>query len=83
VVTDKQVAPRDRAKYKGVTFIDWGAVALDGSYRSALLLFRHILPNPKFAYSVAQVDEYELASTTMGDYAPIIEQVPLSELRPR
>jgi hypothetical protein len=83
VVTDKQVAPRDRVKYKGVTFIDWGAVAADGSYRSALLLFRHILPNPKFAYSVAQVDEYQLASTTMGDYAPIIEQVPLSELRPR
>ena len=83
IVTDNQVAPRDRAKFKGVTFINWGAMAADGSYRSALLLFRHILPNPKFAYSVARVDEYQLASTTMGDYAPIIEQVPVSELRAR
>lgn len=83
VVTNDQVPVSERAKYKGVTFVDWGNATVSGAYRPATLLFRHILPGRAFKQSVAGVPINALATTTMGDYAPIIEQVPLSELRAR
>jgi len=73
----------ERAKYKGVTFIDWGKVNTTGAYDDALLLLRHILPNPRFKYSVDQVRIGDPATSKMGAYAPIITRVPLSELRAR
>ena len=83
VVTPQQVPVAERAKYKGVTFIDWGDVNDEGAQEAALLLFRNILPKPSFKQSVASVAFNQPATTTMGEYAPIIEQVPLSELRAR
>ena len=83
VVTPGQVPKAERAKYPGVTFIEWGKPNRDGSFKPALLLFRNILPKKSFRYSVANVKEYALATTTMRQYAPIISQVPLSELRAR
>lgn len=83
VVSEEQVSIADRAKYPGVTFIEWGDVTAQGAYEPALLLFRNILPKASFAQSVAGVPLNEPATSTMGDYAPIIEQVPLSELRAR
>lgn len=83
VVTPEQVPVAERAKYRGVTFVDWGVLNDKGAYDPALLLFRNILPKPAFKQSVASVGINALATTTMGDYAPIIEQVPLAELRAR
>ena len=83
VVTPQQVPVADRAKYKGVTFIDWGDVNDQGGQEDALLLFRNILPKPSFTQSVASVAFNQPATSTMGEYAPIIEQVPVSELRAR
>lgn len=83
VVTQEQVPVAERAKYPGVTFIDWGDVTAQGAYEPALLLFRNILPKASFAQSVAGVPLNAPATSTMGEYAPIIEQVPLSELRAR
>lgn len=83
VVTPDQVPVADRAKYKGVTFVNWGKANRQGAYADALLLFRHILANPGFKYSVDQVRIGEPATSEMGAYAPIITRVPLSELRAR
>lgn len=83
VVTREQVPVADRPKYKGVTFIDWGVLNDEGSYDPALLLYRNILPRKTFKFSAARVDLGQPATTTMGAYAPIIEQVPLSELAAR
>jgi len=83
VVTPEQVPVAERAKYRGVTFIDWGAVNTDGVHEDALLLFRHILPKATFTQSVKSVTPGQPATPSMGAYAPIIEQVPLSDLRAR
>ena len=83
VVTPEQVPVAERAKYRGVTFIDWGVTDDKGSYEPALLLFRNILPKPAFKQSVASVALNAPATSAMGEYAPIIEQVPVSELRAR
>lgn len=83
VVTPEQVPVADRATYKGVTFVDWGELNDEGAYDNALLLFRNILPKKSFRYSVAKVDLGQPATSSMGAYAPVIEQVPLSELRAR
>ena len=83
VVTPEQVPVAERAKYRGVTFIDWGVADDKGAYEPALLLFRNILPKPAFKQSVASVALNAPATSAMGEYAPIIEQVPVSELRAR
>lgn len=83
IASRAQIPLSERAKYEGVTFVDWGKVNGQGGYEPALLLFRNILPNPKFAYSVDQLDPYEPASPAMGDFAPVIGQVPISEFRAR
>jgi hypothetical protein len=84
VVSTEQVPPSERAKFKGVTFIDWGTRSVAGTYKPATLLFRHILPKRSFKYSVASVKAAgDLATSTMGPYAPVIDQVPLAELRAR
>lgn len=83
VVTPEQVPVADRAKYPGVTFVDWGVLNDAGAYDPALLLFRNILPNAKFAYSIERVEIGQPATSAMGEYAPIIEHVPLAELRAR
>ena len=83
IVTPEQVPVGDRVKYPHVTFIDWGDANGQGVQEDALLLVRNILPNPKFAYSVEKVSIGQPATSTMGEYAPIIEQVPVSELRAR
>lgn len=81
VVTRDQVPVAERAKYKGVTFVDWGTVNAAGAHEDALLLLRHILPRANFVHSVDKVRVGDPASSTMGDYAPVISQVPLSQLR--
>lgn len=83
VVTPEQVPLAERRNYPHVTFVEWGVRNDEGAYRPATLLFRNILPSRSFAYSAAKVPPKAFATTTMGDYAPIIEQVTLSELATR
>lgn len=83
VVTPEQLSVDERSAYKGVTFIDWGEVNDAGDYDPALLIFRNILPRKSFKYSAAKVRINQFATTTMGEYAPIIEQIPLAELSTR
>ncbi len=83
IATKDQVPLAERAKYKGVTFIDWGKVNAQGAYEPALLLFRNILPSPRFKYAVSRLDSYEPAFPAMGEYAPIIEHLTLEELAAR
>ncbi len=72
----------DRSLYPGVTFLEWSQTP-SGSLPPAFLIMRHILPNPKFAESIEKVRLGDPATSTMGDYAPIIEQIPLAELGSR
>ena len=83
VVTPDQVPVADRAKYEGVTFVKWGKATSKGVYDDALLLFRNILANPNFRHSVDRVRIGQPATSAMGDYAPVITRVPLSQLRAR
>lgn len=83
VVTPEQVPVEERSAYRGVTFIEWGELNDEGAYEPATLIFRNILPSPTFKYSAAKVPLNSPATATMGDYAPIIEQIPLADLRAR
>lgn len=81
IVGPGQVA--DRSAYPGVTFVDWAPPGASSPVLNAFLIMRHILPSEGFAGSIDKVTLGQPATTTMGDYAPIIEQVPLAELRAR
>ncbi|MFZ8909042.1 MAG: hypothetical protein ACO3JT_01485 [Candidatus Nanopelagicales bacterium] len=83
VVTPEQVPVAERARYRGVTFIEWGDINDEGAYDPALLLFRNILPKRSFRFSADKVPINALASTTMGPYAPVIDQVAIADLRAR
>jgi hypothetical protein len=83
VVTPQQVPIADRSKFRGVTFVEWGELNGAGVHDPALLIFRNILPKASFKFSAQKVSLNQLATTAMGPYAPIIEQVPLAELRAR
>lgn len=73
----------DRSAYPGVTFVDWAPPGASMPLPHAFLIMRHILPSTGFAGSIDRVKLGDPASTTMGEFAPIIEQVPLSDLRAR
>ena len=83
VVTPEQVPVAERARYRGVTYIEWGDINDEGAYDSALLHFRNILPKRSFRFSADKVPINALASTTMGPYAPVIDQVAIADLRAR
>ena len=72
----------DRSLYPDVTFVDWSATQ-STDLPPAFLLIRHILPQASFAGAIDKVKDGDAATTTMGEYAPIIEQVTLSELATR
>lgn len=71
----------DRSAFPGVTFLDWKGAANDQSMKNAFLIWRNILPSPTFSYAVDKVPLGQVASTTMGEYAPVISHVALDELR--
>ena len=73
----------DRSAYPGVTFVDWASTGTAMPLPNAFLIMRHILPSKSFSGSIDKVELGEPATSSMGDYAPIIEQVPVSELRAR
>ena len=68
----------DRSEFPGVTFLEWTESA--GDPPPAFLILRHILPNPKFANAVDKVKLGEPATSSMGEYAPVMEHVSLEEL---
>jgi hypothetical protein len=70
----------DRSLYPGVTFLDWSATS---ETPHAFLIMRHILPNPAFANAIDKVALGQPASTAMGEYTPVIEQLTLQELAKR
>jgi hypothetical protein len=72
----------DRSRYPGVTFLDWSTGSAS-DLPPAFLIMRHILSNPKFAFSIDRVKLGDRASATMGDYAPVIEHLTLEELASR
>jgi hypothetical protein len=47
-----------------VTWLPWGP------FRSGLLIYRHMLPSPRFAQAI-QFAEVEDEAETMGDYYPV------------
>lgn len=73
----------DRSAYPGVTFLEWAGAGATAPLPPAFLIVRHILASKSFKESVANVPLSRPATLTMGDYAPIIDQVPVSELRAR
>lgn len=73
----------DQSAYPGVTFLDWAAPDSTESLPNAFLIVRNILPTKSFAYGIDKVKLGDPASSTMGDYAPMIEHVTLAELAAR
>jgi hypothetical protein len=71
----------DRSLYPHVTFVEWSEAASD--LPPAFLIMRHILSSAKFANAIDRVEVGQPASTTMGDYAPVIEHLTLDELASR
>ncbi|MFM1965903.1 MAG: hypothetical protein RL134_1628 [Actinomycetota bacterium] len=72
----------DRSLYPGVTFLDWSKESVT-DLPSAFLIMRHVLSSAKFANSIDRVKLGDRASTTMGDYAPVIEHLTVDELASR
>jgi len=81
IVGPGQVA--DRTAYPGVTFLDWADPGVSEPLPNAFLIVRNILPSKSFAYGIDKVALGQPASSTMGDYAPVIEHVALAELAAR
>ena len=73
----------DRSAYPGVTFVDWTASSSSESMKNAFLIWRNILPSKSFAYSVEKVPLGQPATSTMGEFAPVIEHLTLEELAAR
>jgi hypothetical protein len=73
----------DMSAYPGVTFLEWADDGAAGPLPPAFLIVRHILASKSFKESVGQVPLGKPATSTMGEYAPIIERVPIAELRAR
>ena len=72
----------DRSRYPGVTFLDWSKGSAT-ELPPAFLIMRHILSRSNFAHSIDRVKLGDRASTTMGDYTPVIEHLTLEELATR
>jgi hypothetical protein len=66
VVSTPDDRPPNATAEEGVTWLDWGSTDVDN-----LLLLRHMLADPGFDESAINVEPGTLASTTMGDYAPV------------
>jgi hypothetical protein len=73
----------DRSAYPGVTFINWTSRTAVGPPPPAFLIMRHVLPAKSFAGSIDRLKLEQPAVPAMGEYAPVIEQVPLADLRAR
>ena len=71
----------DRSLYPNVTFAEWSETA--GALPPAFLIMRHILSSAKFQGAIDRVEVGQPASTTMGEYAPVIEHLTLDELSAR
>jgi hypothetical protein len=71
----------DRSLYPNVTFVEWSESA--DALPAAFLIMRHILSSAKFQGAIDRVEVGQPASTTMGEYAPVIEHLTLDELSAR
>ena len=79
VVGPRQVP--DRSLYPNVTFVEWSENA--GDLPPAFLIMRHILSSAKFPGAIDRVEVGQPASSSMGEYAPLIEHLSLDELSAR
>ena len=70
----------DRSAYPNVTFVEWTKATDGAPLKDAFLIWRNILSSKSFAFSVDKVPLGEPATSTMGDYAPVIQHVTLDEL---
>jgi hypothetical protein len=61
--------------------VEWSETA--GDQPPAFLIMRHILSGAKLQGAIDRVEVGRPASTTMGDYAPVIEHLTLDELSAR
>lgn len=66
VVSTEEDRPANATSDNGITWLDWGPTEVNN-----LLLLRHMLADPDFAESAINVAPATLATSTMGDYAPI------------
>ena len=73
----------NRAAYPGVTFIDWTTAPATDPMKNALLIWRNILPAKNFPYAVDKVPLGQAATSTMGEYAPVIEHLTPEQLADR
>ena len=70
----------DRAAFPNVTFVEWTKETDGAPLKDAFLIWRNILSSKSFAYSVDKVKPGQPATSTMGDYAPVIQHVTLDQL---
>ena len=66
VVSTPADRPANATQANGVAWLDWGSRSVD-----LLLLFRNMLPATSFTQSAFSVSPGQLATTTMGEYAPL------------
>ena len=66
VVSTPADRPANATQANGVAWLDWGSRSVD-----LLLLFRNMLPAESFTQSAFSVGLGQLATTTMGEYAPL------------
>ncbi len=70
----------DRSLYPRVTFVEWAKGVSAEGLLDAFLIWRNVLPAKAFPYSVDKVPFDQPATSTMGEYAPVISHVTLEEL---
>ena len=66
VVSTPADRPANATQANGVAWLDWGNRVVD-----LLLLFRNMLPAASFTQSAVSVAPGQLATTTMGEFAPL------------
>ncbi|CAB4764895.1 unannotated protein [freshwater metagenome] len=66
VVSTPADRPANATEANGVAWLDWGRTSVD-----LLLLFRNMLPAASFTQSAFSVTPGQLATTTMGEFAPL------------
>ena len=70
----------DRSLFAGVTFVEWTNELSAAELPDAFLIWRNVLPAKSFPYSAGKVPLGQPATSTMGEYAPVISHVTLEEL---
>jgi hypothetical protein len=80
IVGEGQIPEEERRFYPGVTFLEWGDTS-GVDVHDAFLLYRNILPNPRFRFAASKVPSAKRADRFIGEYAPRLTSVPIAQFR--